>query len=135
MDTVCALYLGALSSYHVVTGVLSAFFPRKALRFYREVYAYDAGERRYVSLMLRPWGALALFAGIAGLFAAVDPRRYFGVVLGLAILLGTRIGLRMGFEAEVASVLGIPRRRNRLNVALLALGVAVLGTWCAKNWP
>lgn len=134
MDAACRIYLLLLSLYHVATGLVSVFSPRLALRAYKVAYGFDPVERTQLSLVLKPWGALALFAGVAGLFAAADPVRYAGVVLGLSLLLAVRLVLRLLFAREAATVLGIPPRHNLANAALIAVGVVILLSWVGHRW-
>jgi hypothetical protein len=129
IDFTCSVFLYLFSLYHVITGIISMFFPNFAMSFYKSLYGYDPIERKHLVLILKPWGALAAFAGFVGLFAARDPKRYLGVVLGLALLLLLRIYYRLRFERELLSVGGIPPQRNRVSLAILLFGVLILGAW------
>lgn len=129
METLCRGYLYLFSTYHVVTGVVSMFFPGFAMSFYKTLYGYDPVERTHLRLIFKPWGALAFFAGVVGLFCANDPQRYVGVVVGLAMLHGLRIYYRIVFEKDIAVVGGIPPNRNRSNVGILLVGFAILIAW------
>jgi hypothetical protein len=131
MDRICSAYLYLLSSYHLVTGIVSVCFPGFAMSFYKALYAYDPVERQHIWLVLKPWGALAIFAGVAGFYAARDPQRYVGVVIGLTGLLVLRAVLRLVYEKDAGAMLRIPPRRNRVNVALILAGVLILGSWLA----
>jgi hypothetical protein len=129
MGTLCRAYLYVLSAYHLFTGMVSMFFPGFAMTFYKWFYKCEPPDREDLYLILKPWGALAAFAGIAGLYAAGDPVRYRGVILGLILLLSFRIYYRMVFSGKLERHANIPRRRNLLNTCLIALGVIILGTW------
>lgn len=131
MTTICRAYLCLLSSYHVVTGVVSFFFPAFAMRFYRALYACDPAERRQLAIVMKPWGALALFAGISGGFAATDPVRYRGIVAALCLLLVLRIVFRVVCRRELAEVGRIPPHRNLLSIGLIAIGAVILSLWLA----
>lgn len=109
------------------------FFPNFAMSFYKSLYGYDPIERKHLVLILKPWGSLATFAGIVGLFAARDPKRYVGVVLGLALLLLLRIYYRLRFENGLLSVGGIPPHRNRVSVGILFIGAFILSWWLYQN--
>jgi hypothetical protein len=134
MTTICRVYLAGLSAYHVATGVISFWFPGAAMRFYRALYACDPAERRQLFVVMKPWGALALFAGVAGGYAAADPDRYVGVVAGLWLLLVLRIVFRVVCRRELQEVGGIPPHRNLVSMGAIAVGVAVLGLWLAEWW-
>ncbi len=82
-------------------------------------------DKSTLKLVLKPWGALAVFAGIAGLFAATDPERYVGVVLGLIVLLCGRIYYRVVFWKDLLSTGGISPYRNRISVGVLLLFLVV----------
>lgn len=129
MTMLCSSYLYILSGYHLFTGVVSMFFPGFAMRFYKWFYGCEPPDREDLYLILKPWGALAAFAGIAGLYAAEDPHRYRGVILGLILLLSFRIYYRMAFAGKLAKHARIPRRRNMLNVGMIALGAVILISW------
>jgi hypothetical protein len=129
ITTICRAYLLVLSIYHVFTGCISYFFPENAIRFYESFYDCKPPHPGQLKINLRPWGALALFAGIAGLFAAHDPFRYFGVVLGLCILLALRIGYRFLLRDALYTISGIAPHRNYFNIAIITLGVVILSTW------
>lgn len=129
IDAMAQGYLAVLSTYHVFTGLISFFAPGFALSFYRRLYACNPVERRHLALVLKPWGALAVGMGVAGLFAAADPRRYFGVVVAIALLLGLRIAYRAVFRDWLRDISGIPPHRNLISIAILAVGVVILGAW------
>lgn len=129
MDTLCRIYLCILSAYHLFTGIVSMFFPKFAMDFYKRFYSCTPPDREDLFLILKPWGALAVFAGIAGFYAAADPGRYRGVILGLILLLAFRIYYRTVFGRMLARHANIPSRRNILNIAMIALGIVILGAW------
>jgi hypothetical protein len=135
MDLACKIFLYIFSIYHMITGIVSMFFPDFAMSFYKILYGYDPIERKHVSLIFKPWGALAAFAGLTGLFAAGNPERYRGVVLSLIILLILRIYYRLRFEHELFSIGGIPPYRNRINLAVLFVGVVILSGWLCQKMP
>ena len=105
------------------------FFPEFAMTFYKWFYSCEPPDREDLFLILKPWGALAAFAGIAGLYAAVDPIRYKGVVLGLILLLSFRMYYRMAFARKLREHANIPQKRNLSNVGLIALGIIILSAW------
>ncbi len=122
-------YLAFLSVYHVITGVMSFAFPDSALVMYRGLYGCNPVERRHVALMLKPWGALAVFAGLCGLYAVGDPVRYRGVVVALVALLALRVVYRVWCRESLRTIGGIAPRRNAISIAALLAGIAVLSGW------
>jgi len=119
-------YLAVLSTYHVGTGLVSFAAPGLALRLYRGAYGCDPVERRHLLIMLRPWGALAVFAGLAGLAALVHPSVRSWIEASLIALLAMRVAYRIGLRAELREISGIPSRNNFINIGLLLLGIVVL---------
>lgn len=121
--------LGFLSVYHVVTGIVSVFFPDFSERFYQVLYHFHPTMTEQYKLVLKPWGALALCAGITGLYAARDPRRYRGVVVAIAILLALRVGYRTYYATTLLEVFRIDYARNATNSVVIALEVLLFGSW------
>lgn len=129
LTAICQTYLALLSTYHVASGALSFFWGPAALRFYRAFYGADPSEQRHLLLILKPWGALSICAGLAGWSAVRDPSHHRGVVLALFVLLILRIVYRVAQRRELLVVSRVPPARNLANVGLLALGAAILSTW------
>ncbi len=129
LTAICQAYVAILSTYHVASGALSFFWGPAALRFYRSFYGTDPVEQRHLLLILKPWGALSICAGLAGWSAAPDPLQHRGVVLALLVLLILRIVYRVAQRHELQAVSRIRPARNLANVALLALGAAILSAW------
>lgn len=119
-------YLAVLSSYHVATGLMSFAAPGIALRFYRGAYGCNPVEHRHLLIILRPWGALAVFAGLAGFVALGCPPARVWIQAALLLLLIMRVAYRIGLRRELAEVSGIPPRHNAPNIGLLLLGGALL---------
>jgi len=135
VTSICRTYLVVLSTYHLFTGLVSMFFPGFAMRFYKWFYSCEPPDREDLFLILKPWGALAAFAGIAGLYAAGDPERYKGIVLGLILLLAFRVYYRVAFALRLKEHAKIPLRRNLVNVAMIVLGILILGVWYLQLIP
>jgi hypothetical protein len=133
ITTIVRIYLAILSSYHVLTGLISFGFPGFAMRFYKTLYGCDPAERRQLTLVMKPWGALALFAGISGGFAAVDPQRYRGVVAALLLLLVLRVVYRFWCREELQLVGQIASHRNWLSMGAIFLGIVILAGWMLKG--
>lgn len=134
ITAICRAYLAVLSAYHIATGLLSFGFPRFAMRFYKTLYGCDPVERRQLSMVMKPWGALAVFAGICGGLAAADPVRYRGIVCALWFLLVLRAGYRLFCRRELEAVGRIPPRRNAISIVSILLGIAILSVWLGLAW-
>src|SRR3989344_537716 len=100
LETIFAVNLLLLASDHLYTGFLALFFPQKAVRIYRKLFGAELPETKEYLIILRPWGALGIFAGLAGLLPILDPQKYKLILLCLAILLLTRIIYRLKFQRE-----------------------------------
>lgn len=131
MEILCVSYLIALSVYHLFTGIASVFFTDFALKFYRSFYAFSPTDSSLLRMVLKPWGALAIFAGCVGLIAARDPHRSSGLIASLAALLAIRFAIRWTNAPTIKELFGIPQRRNRLNMGMMAAGCAILLSWLA----
>jgi hypothetical protein len=127
-------YLLFLSAYHVWSGGISFFAPSFALRFYRAAYGCEPTERRHLLLILRPWGALAIFAGLAGFVAFFVTEARVWIVGALVVLLLLRVGYRVGLSRELRELSGITPKRNTISVACLMVGVVLLGTELLVGW-
>ena len=101
ISAIASLYLGALSAYHMVSGALSFFAPGLALRLYRGAYGCDPVERRHLLIILRPWGALAVFAGLAGFAALAVPACRHWIEAALIVLLVMRVAYRLALGKEL----------------------------------
>jgi hypothetical protein len=119
-------YLALLSGYHLWTGAISFFAPEFALRFYRGMYGCEPVERRHLLIVMRPWGALAIFAGLAGFGVFFEPGARPWIVGATAVLLALRIGYRVMLRHELAAISGISARRNAISLGMLAAGLLLL---------
>lgn len=119
-------YLVVLSAYHVATGLISFTAPQLALKFYRGAYGCEPVERRHLLIILRPWGALAVFAGLAGFIALNCPPARSWIEASLIVLLAMRVVYRIGLRGELREISGIPPRNNFINIGLLLCGIALL---------
>lgn len=119
-------YLAILSTYHLISGGISFVAPSRAMAFYKSMYAVDPIERRHLSIILRPWGALSIGMGLVGWFAAVEPVRYWGVILALLVLLVLRAIYRVVLRHELMTISQIPPRRNLMSVAVILAGVVIM---------
>ena len=126
-------YVFTLSVYHIWSGAISYLTPRFAMRFYRRFYDCNPIEQRHLLVILRPWGALAIFAGIVGLTALADPYGNPLLLAALCLLLILRVGYRIGLRRDLQLISGITPRRNAIAVACLVVGALILlhGIWAA----
>lgn len=117
-----------LSLDHLSTGLLGVFAPRTALRIYRGLFGIQFPESPEMVAVLKPWGALAVFAAVATIFSIVDPLRYRGVLVALLVLLILRILIRFSARAAATVVFGLSLRRNAWHIGLIALCALLIAT-------
>jgi ABC-type Fe3+-siderophore transport system permease subunit len=134
LEWLCKAVLLLLAVYHVATGVVAIFFPDFSFPFYDALYHADPLDTAQYRLILKPWGAYAIFTG-AVLFAAWrEPRRFRPVIVALVGLLAMRCSYRLAFAADAWVVFGIDAVRNWTNVLLMTSYVVVLAPWCLLSW-
>ena len=134
LETLCRAVLALLAGYHLLTGVVAVWFPDWSFSFYDQLYHFDPRDTAQYRLILKPWGAYALFTGAVLVPACVDPRRLRPVIVVLCGLLCLRCGYRLAFAEEGYAVFGIDGVRNLTNVLLMASYVVVLAPWCLLSW-
>lgn len=117
-----------LSVDHLSTGLLGVFAPRRAIKIYRGLFGVQLPESPEIVAVLKPWGALAVFAAVATIFSIVDPLRYRGVLIALLVLLILRIVIRVSARATASTLFGLSSRRNAWHIALIALCAALIAT-------
>jgi hypothetical protein len=121
-----AVNLIFLSLDHLSTGLLGVFAPRRAIRIYRGLFGIQFPESPEIVAVLKPWGALAVFAAVATIFPIVDPLRYRGVLIALVVLLILRIMIRFSARATATALFGLSSRRNAWHIALIALCASLI---------
>ena len=89
---------------HLSTGLLGVFAPRRAIRIYRGLFGLQFPESPEIAAVLKPWGALAVFAAVATIFPIADPVRYRGVLVALLVLLILRILIRFSARATATAI-------------------------------
>jgi hypothetical protein len=117
-----------LSLDHLTTGLLGVFAPRRAVRIYRGLFGIQFPESPEIVAILKPWGALALFAAVTTVFPIVDPLRYRGVLIALLALLMLRIFIRFSASATAMALFGLTSRRNAWHIALITLCALLIAT-------
>ena len=117
-----------LSLDHVTTGLLGVFAPRRAIGIYRGLFGIQFQDSPEMVAVLKPWGALAVFAAVATIFPIVDPVRYRGVLVALLVLLILRIIIRFSSRATAAALFGLSSRRNGLHIGLIALCAVLIAS-------
>jgi hypothetical protein len=119
LDTIFKLNLILLSLDHLITGGLGLFFPAIALRFYRKVFGINVPVTTAHLFIVKPWGALGIFAGLIGLLPVYDQSRYSAILYGLVVLLCLRVYMRISSARMAESQMQLSRKRNMFHVALI----------------
>lgn len=115
-----------LSLDHLVTGFMGVFYPKRAVALYQRLFGVHIELSEAITLLLKPWGALGIFAACATIYPIIDPERYIGVLVALLILLLIRIYIRMHNRSSGSAHLGLSKQRNHFHVGLIVLCAALI---------
>lgn len=126
MEYIFSLNLIILSLDHLVTGGLALFFPRLAVKAYVKIFGATIPPTKEYITILKPWGALGVFAGMIGLLPVYDSERYVGILWSLIVLLGMRLFYRLKFQPETKDYLNLSKGRNLKHVLLIFLCVSII---------
>ncbi len=126
IEIVFSINLLLLSLDHLYSGSLALFFPKKAIRVYKKLFGADIPETVEYFAILKPWGALGVFAGIVGLLPVYDAKRYIGVLFALVVLLICRIIYRFAFQADSEKYIKLSKKRNAFHIMLIVICVVVM---------
>ena len=121
-----SLNLVLLAADHLFTGALGMFFPKRAAKTYSKLFGAEIPETKEYLVILRPWGALGIFAGLVGLLPVFDPQKYIWILVALVALLFMRLIYRLKFQKEAALSLKLTRERNLSHVGLILLCVSMI---------
>ena len=117
-----------LTADHLVTGFMGIVWPNKALSLYRRIFGVEMPSSPELLLVLRPWGALGVFAGLATLFPIVDPVRYKGILFALLILLVFRLVIRGFMKSEADRLFQLSKTRNAFHLCLILLSALLIAS-------
>ena len=92
------LNLIVLAFDHLFTGTLGLFFPARAVKIYAKIFGAELPPTKEYFMILKPWGALGIFAGIVGLLPVFDSDRYVLILVALVGLLFIRLVYRLKFQ-------------------------------------
>lgn len=120
------LNLLVLAADHLGTGLAGVFFPKRSAALYQRLFGARFPVDSPVVTVLRPWGALGVFAGVAGLLPLYDPVRYRAILYALLFLLGLRIFVRVGYDAATLQFFQLTPKRNYFHIYLVLQCAAVI---------
>jgi hypothetical protein len=126
MNFIFALNLILLSMDHIFTGGLALFFPRKAIKIYTKIFGAEIPETKEYMIILKPWGALGIFAGLVGILPIIDPQRYELILVALVALLFMRLIYRLRFQKDSKEFLQLSGKRNLFHVGLIIVCAAII---------
>jgi hypothetical protein len=120
------LNLGLLAADHFVTSVAAIFFPQRAATLYQRMFGAQLPLTPETVMMMKPWGALGIFAAFAGVLPIVDVQRYRGVLYALLVLLALRVYIRLANARTIGDRFAISAARNRFHVYLIVQAAAII---------
>ncbi len=118
--------LAVLAADHFVTSVAGILFPERAVRLYQRLFGAKIPLTQEMVAVLKPWGALGIFAAIVGLLPILDPFRYRGILYALLALLFMRVMIRIGNARRAQQHFGVSRARNLFHIGLIVLCAAII---------
>lgn len=123
LESLALIYLFIFSLYHVITGIISVFFPKFSLKFYKAIYGVQPKETEQLLLTFKPWGNLALSTGVIGLFIFFNISLYFPLLIAFCLLLGIRIWYRTIFYSQAKKIFKITPFNNVKMIVIQLLGL------------
>ena len=115
-----------LAADHFVTSVTGIFFPRKAARLYERMFGAQMPLTPELIAVLKPWGALGIFAALAGLLPVFDPLRYRGVLYALLVLLALRVVIRLWNAGSAQKHFKVSPGRNLFHIGVILFCAAMI---------
>lgn len=126
LEIIFTINLFLLALDHFYTGVLALFFPDKAVKVYSELFGAQIPATREYFAILKPWGALGVFAGLVGLLPIFNPEKFVLVIAAFVLLLAMRLFYRIKFQKETEKFLRLSRKRNLWHVGLIVVCASVM---------
>jgi len=120
------LNLLVLAADHLTTGVAGVLFPRRSAGLYQRLFGARFPADSPVVAVLRPWGALGVFAGTTGLLPLYDPVRYRAILYALLILVALRVFIRLSYDAATLQFFGLSSKRNCFHIYLVLQCAAII---------
>jgi hypothetical protein len=121
------LNLLVLAADHLTTGLAGVFFPKLSAGLYQRLFGARFPVDSPVVAVLRPWGALGVFAGLAGLLPLYDPVRYRAILYALLVLVVLRVFIRLSYDSVILQFFGLSSKRNSFHIYLVLQCAAIIG--------
>lgn len=123
---VADLNLAALAADHLTTGLAGVLFPKRAAGLYQRLFGARLPADSPLTAVLRPWGALGVFAGLTGLLPLYDPVRYRPILFPLLFLVVVRVFIRLNYDSATLQFFGLSRARNSFHLYLVFQCAAII---------
>jgi len=120
------LNLVVLAADHLTTGLAGVLFPKRAAGLYQRLFGARFPADSPLIAILRPWGALGVFAGLTGLLPVYDPVHYRAVLFALLFLVVLRIFIRLNYDSATLQFFGLSRARNYFHLYLVTQCAAII---------
>ncbi len=114
------LNLVILAADHLTTGMTCVLMPQRAAGLCQRLFGARFPPDSPLVAVLRPWGALGVFAGVTGLLPVHDPVRYRAILFALLLLLALRVFIRLNVDSASRQYFGLSSRRNHFHLYLVA---------------
>lgn len=121
------LNLVVLAADHLTTGLAGVLFPKRAAGLYQRLFGARLPADSGLIAVLRPWGALGVFAGLTGLLPVYDPARYRAILFALLLLAALRVLIRLSYDSATLQFFGLSRARNSFHLYLVIQCAAIIG--------
>jgi hypothetical protein len=125
--TVAYLNLVVLAADHLTTGLAGVLFPQRATALYQRLFGARFPADSPLTAILRPWGALGVFAGLTGLLPVYDAVRYRAILFPLLFLIVLRIFIRVSYDSATLQFFGLSRARNYFHLYLVTQCAFIIG--------
>ena len=115
-----------LAGDHFITSAVGICFPEKAAWLYEKMFGAQMPLTPELIAVLKPWGALGIFAALAGLLPAFDPLRYRGVLYALLVLLALRVVIRLWNAGSAQKHFNVSPGRNLFHIGVILFCAAMI---------
>ena len=125
--TIAYLNLLVLAIDHLDTGVAAVFFATRSAGLYRRLFGARFPVDSPLGAVLRPWGALGVYAGLTGLLPLYDLARYHLILYALLFLISLRVFIRLSYDSAALQSFGLSPKRNYVHAYLVLQCATILG--------
>ena len=120
------LNLLVLAADHLITGLAGVFFPKRSAGLFQRLFGACFPTDSPMVAVLRPWGALGVFAGLTGLLPIYDPVRYRAILYVLLMLVVLRVFIRFSYDSNTLQFFALSSKRNYFHIYLVLQCAAII---------